>query len=483
MMGSEDDPQEARLFPSSDAMDSLFFDPSSRGPAGSEYRSNMAGNSEFYDSDPLSHSNMPSSSIGFSIDDHGDLGDPPSYQEAMFAPYPNDGSESTAGRRGEHSSGGTPSSPSRRDFTLKIVVTDPQKVQDANGSLLRGDTHMTYLVATETNIPEFSARTFATRRRFKDFLTLADRLAETHRGYFIPPRPDKNVVESQVMHGKEFIEMRRVALEKYLQRLAVHPILSRSRELRLFLETEGKLPLMPTQDVTSRVLGGAAKLPRQLFGADGPVAAPSEAAQPAKGGRDLMRMFKELRQSVANDWTGGGAKAGPAGEDDKEFNARKEKLEMHAEQLVKAQHDAGEAMGGVGLAFKGIARFEQKPAHARAQHTHAADAAKKQLHEYLAFMQALHTAFADRAQAVLTVQTLATDLEQKRAKVDQLQIASSKILGGDKNRTRQRIELEHNIGLAEEARKERNQYELDRLESERHRDFYSMLEGFVRTQV
>lgn len=53
------------------------------------------------------------------------------------------------------------------------------------------------------------------------------RLAETHRGYFVPSRPDKSVVENQLMAGRDFMEMRRLDLEKYLQRLAKHPVVKK----------------------------------------------------------------------------------------------------------------------------------------------------------------------------------------------------------------------------------------------------------------
>jgi hypothetical protein len=40
------------------------------------------------------------------------------------------------------------------------------------------------------------------------------------------------------MQKHEFIENRRAALEKYLRRLAAHPVLRQSDELRLFLQVE-----------------------------------------------------------------------------------------------------------------------------------------------------------------------------------------------------------------------------------------------------
>jgi len=62
---------------------------------------------------------------------------------------------------------------------------------------------------------------------------LADLLKVTHRGYFIPPRPEKNPVEGQRAQ-QEFVEQRRAALQHYLEQLAAHPVISRS-EVRTFL--------------------------------------------------------------------------------------------------------------------------------------------------------------------------------------------------------------------------------------------------------
>jgi hypothetical protein len=154
-------------------------------------------------------------------------------------------------------------------------------------------------------------------------VTLSDRLSESYRGYFIPIRPDKSVVESQVMSKQEFVEQRRVLLEKYLRRLAAHPAIRRSEELRVFLEVKGKLPLARSIDVASRVIDGAARLPRQLLGDEAMDAS-------AKGGRDLLRMFKELKQAMTNDW--GGTKPLVV-EEDKEFLERKERLVEFENQL------------------------------------------------------------------------------------------------------------------------------------------------------
>lgn len=53
-------------------------------------------------------------------------------------------------------------------------------------------------------------------------------LVQAHyRGYFVAPRPEKNAVEGQRM-ADGFVEDRRLALERYLNRLARHPVLLQS---------------------------------------------------------------------------------------------------------------------------------------------------------------------------------------------------------------------------------------------------------------
>lgn len=65
------------------------------------------------------------------------------------------------------------------------------------------------------------------QRRFREFVSLSDVLSTKFRGYFLPPRPEKNAVEGQRMKDS-FIEERRISLEKYLNRLAAHPVIGAS---------------------------------------------------------------------------------------------------------------------------------------------------------------------------------------------------------------------------------------------------------------
>ncbi|OAY85729.1 Sorting nexin 2B [Ananas comosus] len=376
---------------------------------------------------------------------------------------------------------------------VAIAVSEPQKEQDAGG------VYVSYLVASRWRGGEERR----VRRRFREVVTLADRLAEAYRGFLVPPRPDKGVVEGQVMQQHEFLELRRAALERYLRRLAAHPAIGRGDELRAFLEAPG------------RFTDGAAQPPSH--------APPQEAVHPAKGGRDLLRIFKELKQSVANDW--GGAKP-PVAEEDRDFLERKEKMQdleqqlttssQQAEALVKAQQDVGETMGQLGRVFIKLTKLETEETIYNSQRTRAADIKRvavatvkagrlyrelnaqivkhlEVLHEYLELMLAVRSAFSDRASALLTVQTLVSDLSSIQARVEKLETASSKVFGGDRWRLHKIEELKETIRATEDAKtfalreyeriKEINRSELERLDRERHDDFLSMLKGFVVNQV
>ncbi|GJM88306.1 hypothetical protein PR202_ga04355 [Eleusine coracana subsp. coracana] len=408
--------------------------------------------------------------------------DPPSYADVAGAGA--DAFSPRSASASPHSSFASPKRSARAASSEyeHITVSDPEtEAEPAATSLVPGSapTYISYLV---TSLRRGDGQPTQVRRRFRDFVTLADRLAEAFRGHFVPPRPDKNTVESQA---------------------------------------EGKMPLPGSTDVASRMLDGAARLPRQLLGEE-TVAAPQDVVQPAKGGRDLLRIFKELKQSMVTDWAG---VKPPLVEEDREFLEKKQKLQeweqqltsasQQAEALVKAQQDMGDTMGALGLAFIKLTKFETEEAMYDSQRIRAADskciatAAVKAsracrdlnaqtvnyldtLHDHLSIMLSVHTAFADRASALLTVQTLMSDLASLQSRIEKLEAAASKIFGGDRARLRKVEELKETIRATEDAKfcalreyeriKENNRSELHRLDRERKEDFLEMLKGFVTSQ-
>ncbi|CAG0891709.1 unnamed protein product [Darwinula stevensoni] len=148
------------------------------------------------------------------------------------------------------------------DHFIEVVVTEPQKVGEGMSS------YIIYKVETKTNLPFFRRRSMSVSRRFSDFLGLHDRLEEKylHAGRIIPPAPEKSVIgmtkikmsnseTAQQGSSAEFLERRRAALERYLNRTAAHPTLKADPDFREFLEAEGELPKTPSALSGAGVLG------------------------------------------------------------------------------------------------------------------------------------------------------------------------------------------------------------------------------------
>lgn len=148
---------------------------------------------------------------------------------------------------------------------LIIRISDPTKVGEGMSS------YVVYTITTETNISAFKSRRFTVTRRFSDFLGLHEKLVEKHShwGRIIPPAPEKSVVgtakmkmskseaEQQKLEDQnEFLRRRRASLERFLGRIALHPVLRLDPDFREFLESDTDLP-RSTQTATFSVASAA----------------------------------------------------------------------------------------------------------------------------------------------------------------------------------------------------------------------------------
>ena len=111
--------------------------------------------------------------------------------------------------------------------------------------------YMVYKLNTKTNYPVFKSQEFSANRRFSDFLNLYEKLKEKHlqTGRVLPPAPEKDMIGmAKVKMSKDdttpidFIEKRRAALERFLNRLANHKVFRYDPDFRDFLETSNDLP-------------------------------------------------------------------------------------------------------------------------------------------------------------------------------------------------------------------------------------------------
>ncbi|EDU50279.1 beta-xylosidase [Pyrenophora tritici-repentis Pt-1C-BFP] len=113
--------------------------------------------------------------------------------------------------------------------SFAISVGDPHKVGDLTSS------HTEYSVTTKTTSKGYRSPEFTVSRRYRDFLWLYTQLHNNNPGVIIPPPPEKQAVGR---FEADFVESRRAALERMLNKAAAHPVLQHDSDLKLFLESD-----------------------------------------------------------------------------------------------------------------------------------------------------------------------------------------------------------------------------------------------------
>ncbi|XP_037312340.2 sorting nexin-7 [Pungitius pungitius] len=105
------------------------------------------------------------------------------------------------------------------------------------------ETFIMYRVATKTTRSEFDSSEYEVLRRYQDFLWLRSKLEENHPTLIVHPLPEKFVMKSMVERfNNDFIETRRRALQRFLNKVSLHPVLSHSHHLEVFLTAQDLLP-------------------------------------------------------------------------------------------------------------------------------------------------------------------------------------------------------------------------------------------------
>nr|POE77789.1 vacuolar protein sorting-associated protein vps5 [Quercus suber] len=113
--------------------------------------------------------------------------------------------------------------------TFNITVGDPHTVGNAATS------HTVYSVITRTTSKAYTNPTFTVTRRYRDFLWLYERLHDNNPGVVVPPPPEKQAVGR---FDTNFVESRRMALERMVNKVAAHNVLQHDGDLKTFLESE-----------------------------------------------------------------------------------------------------------------------------------------------------------------------------------------------------------------------------------------------------
>ncbi|CAN6439178.1 unnamed protein product [Victoria cruziana] len=297
---------------------------------------------------------------------------------------------------------------------LHVTVTDPVKL--GNGV----QAYISYRVITKTNFPEYQGPEKIVIRRYSNFVWLRDKLSEKNKGIFIPPLPEKSAVE-KFRFSAEFIELRRRALDIFVNRIASHPQLQQSEDLRIFLQED--------EDTMER----ARSLEMGIF---------------KKKPADLMQMIKEVQTRVTDVVLG---KEKPVEESDPEYEKLKQyvfELEEHlaeaqkqAFRLVKRHRELGQSLSDFGKAVKllgacegnslgkAFSDFGMKAEILSYKLQNEADSVlmnfEEPLKDYVRAVQSIKATMADRANAFRQQCELTETAKLKEINLERLMLARS----------------------------------------------------------
>ncbi|KAG2192052.1 hypothetical protein INT47_012301 [Mucor saturninus] len=360
-----------------------------------------------------------------------------------------------------------PKSGSRPYFSVSIE--DPQKVGDAINA------HIIYKVRTKTNSPSYRSSEFVVARRYRDFLWLYNQLTLGNPGVIVPPVPEKHALGR---FQDDFVESRRIALERCLQKIVAHPTLYGDPDLKVFLESE-------SFNVEKR----------------------QRRAEPEASKMSFMRSFGEtLSNAATSPFT-------KFVEIDEWFESKKNQLDALEAQLkgliksvegvVKQRKELGSATSDFGESMFPLASAELN--HNLSTHLKVLGEIQKQmkaLHEqqaqydiitlentideYIRIIGSIRIAFSARVKAYQTFQQADSELQRKMALFEKLKV---QLKNKPERLSSSQQELNEMKGRVEELQQEFQEIsktiksELDRFDKEKVEDFRDSVEQFLRSMI
>merc|ERR1711934_352633 len=352
---------------------------------------------------------------------------------------------------------------------MQITVTDPVKQGDGFGSFI------SYKINTKTTLPQYTWKEFSQIHRYSDFEWLHIRLKARFPNVIIPPLPEKAVTGN---FDPNFISLRRTALERFLNRIASHPVLQTSEDLQTFLEAN------------EETLAAAKKTT---------IEPPRKAQQ--QGG--IGRWFKEAFQSASNSLSAPQEFADPAYEEQKmkieELKEQVVQLKRFTEKLVMHRRLLSMAHAELGVGFSTYANIEQ--GHLKNGMSMLGDVCDRvsilegehasveelqldaMLTDTVLMLTAVGELCQNRAKSIVSLQTSRSIHQDKLRDYDRVK--------GDQRKAAKAAELMREIHESElQEADAKNQYddlvdsmtnELTRFNMDREREYKTMMLNFVET--
>ncbi|KAG0032050.1 Vacuolar protein sorting-associated protein 5 [Podila clonocystis] len=348
---------------------------------------------------------------------------------------------------------------------FEITVGEPQKVGDAINA------YIVYKVHIKTNSTAFKSNDFTVQRRYRDFLWLYNQLTAHNPGVIVPPVSEKHALGR---FQDEFVESRRIALERCLRKMTAHPMLYGDPDLKLFLESDS--------------LVAEIKEKRQ------------------DNSKGFMTKFGETLSS-ATTFT-------KVHETDEWFESRRTELDVLDSQLksllkaieaiIKQRKDLGLASSEFGESIVSLAGTElNKPLansllvlgnlKIRIKELHDKQAhmdvltLEHTVDEYIRTIGSIKIAFMARAKFNQNMVQAQNDLSKKKANFDKMNQPSRKTKPEKIQQLQQEItEAEHRVDASKREFEEISsliRQEFDRFDREKVEDFKHSVEAFLASMV
>jgi sorting nexin-1/2 len=314
-------------------------------------------------------------------------------------------------------------------------------------------------------------------RRYSDFVWLVTQLGNEFAGAVVCPLPEKQAVSR---FNSEFVEGRRKQLERFLQRVAVHPELATADCLRVFLSAD---------DI-------AFSLAKSTKVSDS-----SEAS--AGSGKGVMKWFKETTTALKSDLV-----KAPTDEQIREITEYVNALETqmknvvtHTSSLVKKGKETANGLFEFGLAFTLLGQSESDDLGAAlTQMGHTADTLsvlasthseqetenfEDPMVDYIRLIASVKAALAKRHDKKVTLSTVLADVTGKQASLAKLQ--------GVPGKEDKVAQAEQGLKAAEEAAKVAQEdfetvdarvlREIERFKAEKAADMRKTVMDYINLQI
>ncbi len=178
---------------------------------------------------------------------------------------------------------------------LYVCVSEPQEVGTGVTA------YATYAVTGRSTLPGIPAE-IRLRRRFADFQWLYDEVLRSSQGYLVPPLPEASVFNKLLNKFEAaLLAYRTRELQRFLRRMAAHPVLRNSPQLQAFLCDDSEFEERKTKN-TSTVANKAGTMFSGLFGnvKKAVVASvPSITGGPAEERDDLVKQKIQYIEALA----------------------------------------------------------------------------------------------------------------------------------------------------------------------------------------